>query len=279
MRQMSFSEMITYSTVLIKCRYKDGSTGSGTGFIMDLCLDDDNKMCIPVIITNKHVVNNYDKCEIDFCLKDDNGAPIDTKVHSVTYENRDWIYHPNDNVDLCCLPLAEALRQIELKKVKIFYIPLQCSLIPTDEIISQMTALENIVMIGYPIGLSDNYNHKPIIRRGTTATHYKNNYNGNPEVLLDIACHPGSSGSPIFILDQGMYKSGSTLHAGDRILLVGVLYGGIEQTLQGELKLYKLPTLPVPVVRTSINLGIAVKANEILEFEKILKPISKNTQA
>ena len=29
---MSISEMLTYSTVLINCQYADGSVGSGTGF-------------------------------------------------------------------------------------------------------------------------------------------------------------------------------------------------------------------------------------------------------
>lgn len=34
---MSISEMLTYSTVLINCQYADGSVGSGTGFIVNLC--------------------------------------------------------------------------------------------------------------------------------------------------------------------------------------------------------------------------------------------------
>ncbi|MFR6298983.1 MAG: hypothetical protein ACLUML_07160 [Acutalibacteraceae bacterium] len=34
---MSISEMLTYSTVLINCQYADGSVGSGTGFILNLC--------------------------------------------------------------------------------------------------------------------------------------------------------------------------------------------------------------------------------------------------
>ena len=38
---MSISEMLTYSTVLINCQYADGSVGSGTGFIGKLvdCLE------------------------------------------------------------------------------------------------------------------------------------------------------------------------------------------------------------------------------------------------
>ena len=36
MNKMSLSEMITYSTVLIHCKYSNGESGSGTGFIIDL---------------------------------------------------------------------------------------------------------------------------------------------------------------------------------------------------------------------------------------------------
>lgn len=36
---MSISEMLTYSTVLINCQYADGSVGSGTGFIVNLKLN------------------------------------------------------------------------------------------------------------------------------------------------------------------------------------------------------------------------------------------------
>ncbi len=32
---MSISEMLTYSTVLINCQYADGSVGSGTGFFIN----------------------------------------------------------------------------------------------------------------------------------------------------------------------------------------------------------------------------------------------------
>lgn len=58
MNKMSLSEMITYSTVLIRCQYANGSTGSGTGFIINLCQNEEDNTCVPVLITNNHVVAN-----------------------------------------------------------------------------------------------------------------------------------------------------------------------------------------------------------------------------
>jgi hypothetical protein len=48
-------------------------------------------------------------------------------------------------------------------------------------------------MVGYPNGLWDTANNFPLIRRGVTATHIKNNYNGKSEFVIDIACYGGSS--------------------------------------------------------------------------------------
>ena len=76
---MSMSEMITYSTVLIKCEYDDGSCGTGTGFVIDLCDNEVTGQCIPVIITNKHVVQGSKKCIFEFCIQDSDGNPIDTQ--------------------------------------------------------------------------------------------------------------------------------------------------------------------------------------------------------
>lgn len=73
---MSISEMLTYSTVLINCQYADGSVGSGTGFIVNLCNKPEEKTCIPVLITNNHVVNNSVRTVFEFCKADENGKPF-----------------------------------------------------------------------------------------------------------------------------------------------------------------------------------------------------------
>lgn len=52
-------------------------------------------------------------------------------------------------------------------------------------------------MVGYPDGIWDEFNNQPIVRRGITATHPKNDFNGKGEFLIDAVCFPGSSGSPV----------------------------------------------------------------------------------
>lgn len=273
MSKMSLSEMIMYSTVLIKCQYTNGTRGSGTGFIINLCDNKSNNTCVPVIITNNHVVAGSVETVFEFCKADENGKPVDTEPFSFIYPGDAWIHHPDKTVDLCCLLLAEALTELLKRKANVFYIPLETTLIPSNNVLEQFSAMEDVVMVGYPIGLSDTYNHKPIIRRGITSSHPQKNYQGKRETLLDMACYPGSSGSPVFILNQGAYPVEGGIAMGNRIYLLGVLYGGHEFDAQGILQYYNLPNVPVPITRIPINLGIMIKAERILEFEAIFRNI------
>lgn len=56
--------------------------------------------------------------------------------------------------------------------------------------LGELSAIEDIIMIGYPDGIWDSINNQPIIRRGITATQPKNNFNGKQEFLIDAACSP-----------------------------------------------------------------------------------------
>ena len=57
-------------------------------------------------------------------------------------------------------------------------------------------------MVGNPNGLYDTTNNFSLFRTAKTTTHPAIDYNGKKKALLDIACLPGSSGSPVSILDE-----------------------------------------------------------------------------
>ena len=216
---MSISEQLTYSTVLIRCKYANGSSGSGTGFIISLCHQKEKNICVPVLITNNHVVENSIETVFEFCKADKNQQPVDTETVSFVCPGNLWIPHPDPHVDLRCLPIAPVIQWSKEQNKEIFYFPLDIGLLPSAETLEKLDALEEVVMIGYPIGISDTYNHKPVIRRGITATHPRNNYQGEKDILLDIAAFPGSSGSPVFILNQGSYSTSEGLVMGTRLFL------------------------------------------------------------
>lgn len=278
MKDMTLSEKATYSTVLIKCEYFDGSFGSGTGFVFDFCIDSKGEQCVPTIITNNHIMNNCKKCTFEFCKSDDNNNPIDKEVIPLVCNNPTCIKHSDPNIDLCCIPIASISEELQKNNIKIFHIPLDVSIIPSQTQLEELSAMEEIVMIGYPIGLSDTYNHKPILRRGTTATHMKNDYQGKKEFLIDMACFPGSSGSPIFIINQGSYTVGNTVRIASRIYLCGILYGGPQYQASGAIAFANLPNSPIPIVNIPTNLGIAIKSSELLFFEEYFKELTGGTK-
>ena len=270
--ELSLSEKLTYCTVRLVCRKNDTSVSIGTGFIVNVCAVGDK--VVPLIVTNKHVIDGADTVEFEFCLKKEDGSPDDLNVHRVKVKGG-WILHPDPDVDLCCFPIASVLNLISSNKtIQLFYLAVGLDLLPPQETIEKLGAMEEIVMIGYPIGLMDDFNHKPIIRRGITATHIKKKYHGKNQFLVDMACFPGSSGSPIFIANEGSFSFGNDLQIGQRLFLVGILYGGPQYNAEGEIVFSSIPTAKS---KTNIptNLGVAIRSDELRVFENIISPLLK----
>lgn len=130
-------------------------------------------------------------------------------------------------------------------------------------------------MVGYPIGLEDEINNFPIFRKGYTATHPAIDFKGNKIGLVDMACFPGSSGSPIFILNENSYtdKKG-TLHVGtSRIFLLGILYSGPFLPESEKIEIEPKKTILSIMTKQMIHLGYYIKSSELFEFKEIIKTI------
>ena len=274
---LSISEQLTYSTVRIECQYSDGNSGTGTGFFFRLLDNKENGTHIPVVIINKHVINGAIKGRLLFTKAQENNEPNDREHFNAYFDDFEsfWRKHPNPQVDLCAMPIAPFLLEAEKRNEKLFFIPLDMSLLPTQEQLDQFSALEEILMIGYPNGIWDSVNNKPIFRKGVTATNPNFDYNGKKEFMIDAACFPGSSGSPVFIFNEGGYrdKRGNTYLGATRVILMGVLYAGPQHTTTGEVRIIDVPTSQRPIAISTIpnNLGLVIKSERIAELEKLFK--------
>jgi len=136
---------------------------------------------------------------------------------------------------------------------------------------ADLTPLEEVLMIGYPNGIWDSRNNMPILRRGVTATHPAIEYEGRREFMIDAACFPGSSGSPVMLYNTGSYSTrDGGLAIGTRIKLLGVLFAGPEHTVTGELQIVVVPTrqdvLAVPGIPN--NLGVVIQSSRLRHFEE-----------
>lgn len=277
MTNLSASELITYSTVRIECDYQDQTSGTGTGFFFQFLKDETIGSHVPVVITNKHVIDGATKGRLIFTKANANNEPLDTQHFEVYFDNFEtfWRKHPDDNVDLCAMPIAPFLTEANKKGEKLFYISLDKSILPTAQQLSDFSALEEILMVGYPNGIWDNVNNKPILRKGVTATHPNFDYCGKKEIMIDAACFPGSSGSPVFIFNEGGYrdKRGNMFMGASRVILLGVLYAGPQHTAQGDIQIVNVPTVerPIAISRIPNNLGLIIKSERILELENLFR--------
>lgn len=270
MKPQAISEKMMFNTV--KLVASDGS--SGTGFFYNFKVDD---MVYPTIVTNKHVVNDNPNELMTFLLhlRDEDGGT--TENYKVTYSTK-WIFHSSKDLCFCFVnPLFEQVKKDSGKSV--FYITNDDSVVATPEKLNELSALEELVMVGYPIGLWDAQNNLPIFRKGYTASHPAFDFNEQGIGLVDMACFPGSSGSQIYILNENGYvdKQGNHYLGSSRVILVGILYAGPRYNAKGDIIVTTIPTkqklqADTPVM---INLGYYVKATELKEFEEYIRKLPK----
>ena len=235
MIELSAAEQLMHTTVRLECELDSGGVSTGTGFFFAFKLDGDKQ--IPLIVTNKHVINGAITGTFVLTKRASDGSPQMGSHETIRLDNFEslWIKHPDKDVDLAVFPLAPLLRSAETQNIPLFYITLDDSLIPNNEIVNSLGGLEDITMIGYPNGIWDKKNNMPITRRGITATNPKLDYNGLPLFVIDCACFPGSSGSPVLIFNQGGYTDakGNTHMGATRVILMGVLFAGPQHVAQG----------------------------------------------
>ena len=271
---LSVSEMMLYSTMKLVGLKSGKEVGTGTGFFYQVDLGPGK--FAPLIITNKHVVEDCDQI-IAICHQA--AAPPDVspsgKFLKLTIAiGPDGVPgHPDPDVDLCVLPAAELMDKANAAGTPMLFVHLNKEIIPDAADWQYFDAIEELTMVGCPNGLYDEVNKVPLVRRGITATSLAKCYEGRPEFLVDMACFPGSSGSPVFLYNPNGYndrKTNSYYMGKSRVLFVGVLYARPTMNSEGKIVMAKPRTFEV---ETMLHLGFAVRSTEILELEKIVKAI------
>lgn len=270
-KQLSVQENISHLTAKIETQDAAGNNYSGTGFFFDLKLD--NQKVVPLLITNKHVVKNMVKGSFLFTEKTEDGDPILDKHFGINYEvdfEKMWFMHPDNNVDLCALPINVLVNAASKLGHTLYYRTLNNGNIPNEEVAKDIDAIEDVLMVGYPNSLWDATNNLPIVRKGITATNYNVDYNGDKKFLVDMAVFPGSSGSPVFIFNKGAYtKKDGEVYLGSRFLFLGIVAEVFIKSLKGEIKVVPVPIANIKletVTDIPINLGIVIKAEKLLDF-------------
>jgi V8-like Glu-specific endopeptidase len=275
MSEQSFADQLLHCTTRIECTLPGNVKSTGSGFFFNFKIGEQN---VPTIVTNKHVIANAIQGKLRFTVCDKDWQIIPKKFHDVniTEFEKAWILHPEEDVDLAIMPTQSLHLQFDTEEAKLFRRSFNKDLIASLDQLHDLTAIEDVIMAGYPNGIWDETNNLPLIRRGITATAAYNDYNGKKEFMVDMACFPGSSGSPVLLYNAGMYQAkGRGTVVGTRIYLLGVLYAGPQHTTEGELEIVDIPTTQTlrSISRIPNNLGLVIKAEKLNDFEPILEEL------
>lgn len=253
----------------VKLSINDGKA-VGTGFFFRVN-EKENGDYKPVIVTNRHVFEDAKNVEIILTLIDKERKSKVTKfMIDQLYGN--VVFHPDSKVDLAVLPCPGIFSILQLQGYEVDAIFLDKSLIPKSDQIQEISAIEEVYIIGYPNGYMDEVNNRPLVRKGITASDFKLDYNGEKKFLVDSTIYGGSSGSPVFIYNRnGFSDSQGNFNIGQsRVLFLGVNSAVMIQKLNGEIIEKDVPNGVGTVTRVPIGLGIIVKAELLLDFDNLM---------
>lgn len=168
---------------------------SATGFFCGL----DGQL---YFITNRH--NVIDECdwfypdELRLKLHTDQNDLTQNRMFTIPLYAEDkpvWLEHPKGkDIDVVALP-------VDLPPSPSFFITSfnKENFGRADVYVS---IGNDLIVVGYPLGLYDSKHNTPIIRSATIASVYPLPFEGNDYFLIDSRLHKGTSGSPVILKPQ-----------------------------------------------------------------------------
>ncbi|QRQ05747.1 S1 family peptidase [Staphylococcus carnosus] len=267
------------SKVVVKITTDKNS--SGTGFFYEFIYSKDTT--IPVILTNKHVIEESSSIRITLS-KNEYFSSENKIVEKEDFLLKDLqnriVNHPNSDIDLCAIIIADMLKKFQDESVKMDIAFLNDKNLPNINDLEDLKFAEEVIMIGYPNGISDTFNNFPVFRKGITATHPAINFDGTPHFLIDMTIVPGSSGSPVFLYNATGYstKSSEFIFNGERLMFLGINKAVFIADNFGEIKEVQEPTKLISHSTIGINLGIIINSLEINEIKKEFNKLLENSE-
>lgn len=258
------AETIAEKLFFVTCRIEaliSGSWSIATGFFYSVPTVEGEA---EFIVTNRHVVEAASEVRVTFV----NAPPVGDGVHVnlgqafradvPEFQLYQTTFHPDPEIDVAVIPLPEIRAVVTRNGRHIFGQFTTPAISYGVEAELEIDALEDLVFIGYPNGLYDEVHYLPVLRKGITATPIEVDHNGEPKFLMDAAVFPGSSGSPVFIYNNGSFptRDGNVVLA-SRIALVGILAAGPTRAVFGGIE--------------NINMALGVRLNELIGIGIVYK--------
>ncbi|HEY4313399.1 MAG TPA: hypothetical protein VGN12_28370 [Pirellulales bacterium] len=257
-------EKLLLSTVRIETEH-----GTATGFFFGLQHGRSD-----LLITSRHAIEGASRGTLrlhNAACKDDGGnAPPTFDIEFDNFQDL-WIRHHDESIDLVALPSRIIDDAASRLRHNPRWMAIESCMAPTETRLEALSAVEEVLMVGYPNGVWEKSHSLPIYCRGITASHPNIDFCDKPEILLNIPCFPGSTGSPVFILNA---KGQTDEHGNDRPgephnLLLGVVYSAATFGPDGQIGAQPASTAIRSREDFAINLTYIIKARELLQFADV----------
>lgn len=217
---MGVNELLVSVTLIVQIQ--NGSpVGQATGFFY-------SKNDTLYLVTNRHVV-----CDEARSMKPDalrirlhtdrmdlsKNAEVDVPLYSNGVPL--WHAHP----DHATKKIDIAVIELDQKHTKSKYVLKALSssdFLPRQYVVSPG---EDVMVIGFPRGVSDAKHNLPVVRNAMISSAYGVDFNGSPNCIVDANLHPGTSGSPVMTKPKNMWvddKGTTNLVTGNPMYFIGV---------------------------------------------------------
>lgn len=231
-----------------------------------------NNHAIAALVTAKHAMDGYSNLEILTCACSRNGLPLDQYPLKLSFSSEQLddllIKHPTE--DICCIVFQiDAKFTINMSHIPFIFCLNEQTIFDIDGS-NDYRLLQEIVMIGCPNNVYDDFNNKAIAKKGVTASPMKIDYKGERKYIVNISSEHGSSGSPVFIYNKGAYFDENAFLPGNRMELAGVFLGGFEEFNKNPNSYKSIVDGKASTIQLLIpnGLGYVLKPRVILELQK-----------
>ena len=267
---MSATDKMAKSTVRIEC-FEAERRSVGSSFYCVFPLK--TLGAVPVLITNRHVVEGFRNIRIVLSTAPDPRQATLERRRVLAFNRLDEVVHFHDNpeIDLAAILLRPILNRNVNDGSTIYLEDISLKDFAAEGVENQLRFVEDVLVVGYPQGQWDETRNLPLFRRGITASPAMLDYNGESKFLIDCAIFPGSSGSPVFLYNFPAYIEDGKVNFGERCALLGVVSSVLVHDVEGTVEEVDIPTATgVTISEMPSNLGVVIKAREILKLAEVI---------
>ncbi len=272
----TISEQLFFATVRIETE-KISPAGEpfidvSTGFIVSYDLGEGKRS--DFLVTSRHSVEGAFRGRF-FFMRARDGKPSLGETYNIVVEDfwNQWLVSRDDTIDIAVMPLAGIIKELSQRSWQVYYRGVSPAMSLRPGMYDDFDAIEDIVLIGYPSGIFDTKNFIPVARRGITATPLSVDYGGRPQFLIDASVFPGSSGSPVFIVNRGMYPDRhGRIRVGDRVVFLGMVSALAMRKQISHVEIEGISELfPFLSTQQMMDIGVVYKAPAIFDVIREVK--------